>query len=161
LTGVSYRHGGGLWDGPRRSTGYAVQQPEHWVFRGTGVRRGETFGKATSPPLVGYECDGAPLERSGDEPHLFVVAPRAQRHGTPAGFQALAVGLLDAEWQELPPREGYPERAGIHSATMGIYSRNGTVFTAATTDWAQALTTGQDSRIEQITRNVIDRLSRG
>jgi hypothetical protein len=41
---------------------------------------------------------------------------------------------------------------------MGVYSRNGTVFTAATTDWAQVLTSAQDVRVGKITRNVIDRL---
>jgi len=29
LSGASYRHGGGWWDGPRRSGGYRVQQPDH------------------------------------------------------------------------------------------------------------------------------------
>src|SRR5690606_30979339 len=62
LTGVSYRHGGGAWDGPRRTTGFVVQVPEHWVFEGTGLARGAPFGAGTSPPLVGYECDGVPLE---------------------------------------------------------------------------------------------------
>ena len=39
-----------------------MQQPDHWAFAGTGLRRGDRFGARTSPPLVGYECDGAPLE---------------------------------------------------------------------------------------------------
>jgi hypothetical protein len=42
---------------------------------------------------------------------------------------------------------------------MGIHTRNGTVFTIGTTDWAQVLGTGQDVRVDRITRNVIDRLS--
>ncbi len=41
---------------------------------------------------------------------------------------------------------------------MGCYTRNGTVFTAATTDWSQALE--QDARVARITRNVIERLLR-
>lgn len=41
---------------------------------------------------------------------------------------------------------------------MGIFSHNGTAFTAGTTDWAQVLASGQDPRVERITRNVLDRL---
>jgi hypothetical protein len=158
LTGVSYRHGGGWWDGPRRIAGYAVQQPDHWVFEGTGLRRGEVFGKDTTPPLVGYECDGAPLDRFDEATGIAVLSPDARRWGTPDDFQLLAVGPLGAGWQDLPTREASPFGAGIHAATMGVYSRNGTVFTAATTDWAQVLTSAQDVRVGKITRNVIDRL---
>jgi hypothetical protein len=60
--------------------------------------------------------------------------------------------------RELPPREAYPARRGIHTATRGVFSPGGTVFTAATTDWAQALASGQDAHVEQITQNVIGRL---
>ena len=74
-------------------------------------------------------------------------------------FRLLAVGLLSTDWNELPERETHAAGGGIHAATMGIYSRNGTVFTAGTTDWAQVL--GQDPRVERITRNVVDRLLRG
>ncbi|MGE5622595.1 MAG: N,N-dimethylformamidase beta subunit family domain-containing protein, partial [Bacillota bacterium] len=156
--GVSYRHGGGWWDGPRRTGGYVVQDPEHWVFAGTGLRRGDTFGRDTCPPLVGYECDGAPLESFDPASGLARLARDAESMGTPAGFRLLAAGSLDGEWQERPPREGRRAGEGIHAATMGIFSRNGTVFTAGTTDWAQVLATGQDMRVEMITRNVIERL---
>jgi len=158
LSGVSYRHGGGWWDGPRRAAGYIVQAPEHWAFAGTGLSRGQSFGGTTSPPLVGYECDGAPLERFDAASGIAVLAPAAGRGGTPAGFQVLAAGLLDSGWQERPPREEWPVNQGVHAATMGVFSRNGIVFTAGTTDWAQVLGSGQDGRVDTITRNVIDRL---
>jgi hypothetical protein len=158
LTGVSYRHGGGWWHGPRRTRGYIVQQPDHWVFAGTGLRVGETFGRDTSPPLVGYECDGAPLDRFDEATGLAVLSRDAKRCGTPSGFRVLAASPLGADWQDLPPRETHASSSGIHAAVMGVYSRNGTVFTAGTTDWAQVLAGGQDPRVEEITRNVIDRL---
>jgi hypothetical protein len=158
LTGVSYRHGGGWWDGPRRTGGYVVLQPDHWAFEGTGLRRGEAFGAGTSPPLVGYECDGAPLERFDEQEGLATLAREAHRCGTPPRLELLAAGLLSSEWQELPHREDRAAGAGIHAATMGSFSRNGTVFTAGTTDWAQVLASGQEPRVERITRNVIDRL---
>jgi hypothetical protein len=158
LTGVSYRNGGGWWDGPRRTDGYIVQDPEHWVFADTGLCRGQPFGSDTSPPLVGYECDGAPLESFNRERGTAVLSSNAQSMGTPSGFHLLAASLLDDGWQERPPREGFPPGGGTHAATMGIFSRNGTVFTAGTTDWAQVLGSGQDARVDKITRNVIDRL---
>ncbi|WP_019140171.1 N,N-dimethylformamidase beta subunit family domain-containing protein [Noviherbaspirillum massiliense] len=156
LTGVSYRHGGGWWDGPRSTAGFIVQDAEHWAFAGTGLRRGEAFGQDSAPPLVGYECDGAPLASFDSESGIAVLAPDAQDTGTPPGFRILAAGLLDGGWQERPPRERHAADAGIHSATMGMYSHGGTVFTAGTTDWAQVL--GQDRRVDIITRNVIERL---
>jgi hypothetical protein len=157
LTGVSYRNGGGWWDGPRNTSGYIVQDTEHWVFAGTGLHRGEAFGDKTSPPLVGYECDGAPLDDFDKATGLAVLSSNAGSIGTPDGFRVLAASVLDGNWQELPPREAYPAREGIHAATMGIFSRNGTVFTAGTTDWAQVL---ENEHVHIITRNVIDRLLR-
>ena len=44
------------------------------------------------------------------------------------------------------------------AATMGLYTRGGTVFTAATTDWSHGLR-GNDAVVECITRNVLDHLS--
>jgi hypothetical protein len=46
----------------------------------------------------------------------------------------------------------------VHAATLGIYRRNGSVFSAGTTDWTQVLGCGRDRRVERITRNVLDRL---
>jgi hypothetical protein len=156
LTGVSYRHGGGWWDGPRRTGGYVVQRPAHWAFANTGLRGGETFGADTSPPLVGYECDGAPLGSYDESTGIATLSRDAMRFGTPANFELLAVAPLSKAWDELPPREGQVAKEGLHAATMGIHTRCGTVFTAGTTDWAQALV--QDRHVERITRNVIAHL---
>ncbi|HEX5419187.1 MAG TPA: N,N-dimethylformamidase beta subunit family domain-containing protein, partial [Gammaproteobacteria bacterium] len=86
LTGVSYRHGGGWWDGPRRTSGFAVQQADHWAFADTGLGAGERFGEHCSPPLVGYECDGAPLAEFDESSGLAVLAPEREGCGTPADF---------------------------------------------------------------------------
>ncbi len=158
LTGVSYRHGGGWWDGPRETGGYVVQDAGHWIFEGTGLHAGESFGRDTSPPLVGYECDGAPLDAFDAATGAAMLSPRAMQCGTPAGFRVLAASVLGSGWQERPAREWYKAGEGVHAATMGIYTRGGTVFTAGTTDWAQVLGSGQDARVDRITRNVIDRL---
>jgi hypothetical protein len=158
LTGVSYRHGGGWWDGARTTRGFIVHDAEHWAFAGTGLRRGDAFGRETGPPLVGYECDGVPLASFDAQTGDATLAADAQRNGTPHGFRPLAIGPLDASWQELPPREGQPAGAGIHSATMGIFARGaGTTFTTGTTDWPILL--DRDPLVARITRNVLDRLA--
>ena len=68
----------------------------------------------------------------------------------------LAAAPLSVEWDEMPPRERHAAGQGVHAATMGVYTRNGIVFTAGTTDWAQVLE--QDPNVATITRNVVDRL---
>jgi hypothetical protein len=160
LGGVSYRHGGGWWDGPRESAGFIVQQPEHWVFAGTGLARGEAFGQHSWPPLAGYECDGAPLDAFDRASGVATLSAWADEGGTPAGYQLLAACPLDSRWQELPPRERAAAGEGIHAATLGLFTRGGTVFSAGTTDWAQVLGDGRDRQVERITRNVLDRLLR-
>jgi tetratricopeptide (TPR) repeat protein len=66
------------------------------------------------------------------------------------------------------------ELIGPNAATMGIYTNNGTVFTAATTDWVRVLAanleqawqlpvrraTRGENVVEQITHNVLRRLSK-
>lgn len=78
LCGTSYRHGGGWWDGARDTDGYIVQQSAHWVFAGTGLADGQAFGATTSPPLVGYECDGAPLAAFDPRSRRAVMPPRSE-----------------------------------------------------------------------------------
>ncbi len=157
LSGLSYRHGGGWWDGPRQCGGYRVLDSAHWVFAGTGLHCGDEFGGNTSPPLIGYECDGAPL----DAQSVRTGNPSLHRHaaacGTPAGLRLLAYSLLDANWQERAEREHFLEDSTPHAATMALHDRGGTVFAAGTTDWAKVLHSG-DPVISRITRNVIDRL---
>ncbi len=72
----------------------------------------------------------------------------------------LAACPLDRRWQELPPRERHGAGEGIHVAAMGMFRHGGTVFSAGTTDWARVLGDARDRRIDRITRNVLERLSR-
>jgi hypothetical protein len=160
LGGVSYRHGGGWWDGPRQTAGFRVQQPDHWVFEGTGLARGQAFGQHSVPPLVGYECDGAPLDAFDHATGIATLSAWADEDGTPPGYQLLAAGPLDARWQERPPRARHAAGEGVHAATLGVFRRGGTVFSAGTTDWAQVLANGSEPAVARITRNVLDRLLR-
>jgi len=147
LTGVSTRHAGGWWDGDRDPVGYTVQHADHWVFEGTGLQNGDTFG--AEEHLVGYECDGSQLSNQADAEE-FVVPSFAD--GTPPSFVILGVGRLGAGWENRPDGDNA-------AATMGLYINTGTVFTAATTDWARVLASGE-KHVDQITRNVIERLQR-
>ena len=153
LTGVGF-----LWGGYRKSHGqfmddpaeYEVHRPDHWVFEGTALKRGDKFGGENT--IVGYECDGCELEWREGLPFP------THRDGTPDSFQVLSTCPArwhpdDAEWYE----KWEIGRTG--AACMGIYTRGGTVFTAATTDWAHGLA-GNDRTVDRITRNVLDRLSK-
>jgi hypothetical protein len=150
LTGVSHRNGGGQWWGEREPIGYTVQHADHWVFAGTGLCDGDTFGAAHA--LVGYECDGAAISDQADERGFAIPS---HDDATPAKFVILGIARLGPEWAQDP--DGFP---GGRTATMGIYTNNGAVFTAATTDWSRALANGEP-RVEKITENILRRLGAG
>lgn len=143
LTGVSYRNGGGWWKGEREALGYTVQHAGHWIFEGTDLRDGDTFG--ADARLVGYECDGAALVRSSGGSLL----PDGS-DGTPADFVVLAYARLGPGWQDRP-------RGADAAATMGLHTPGGTVFTCGTTDWSRLLASG-DAVVETITANVLRNL---
>jgi hypothetical protein len=155
ITGVAYRNGGGQWDGPRPEVvGYTVQHSDHWVYSGTGLADGQVFGdyyggaKADPAALVGYECDSALFDRA----ELGKGNPLEPTHvdGTPEPFVIL--GYADVT--------GWIDYAGGNfAATMGAFTEGGTVFTAATADWARVLASGKEKAVERITKNVLDRLS--
>ena len=150
LTGVSTRNGGAQWWGKREPIGYTVQHADHWVFEGTGLRDGDVFG--ADQALIGYECDGASISDRRDE-RGFAVPNHSD--GTPDNFMILGTGRIGPKWSQDP--EDFP---GGRTATMGIYANNGTVFTAATTDWARVLASG-DPHVEKITENIVHRLGSG
>lgn len=153
LTGVGF-----LWGGYRKSHGqfmedpaeYEVHRPEHWIFEGTGLKRGDKFGGKDT--IVGYECDGCELVWKDGLP-----SP-THKDGTPDNFEVL--GTCPARWH--PDDAEWYEKWEIGrtgAACMGTYTRGGTVFTAGTTDWAHGLL-GKDPQVEKITRNVLDRLGK-
>jgi hypothetical protein len=152
LTGVGF-----LWGGYHRSHGqfmdgsgaFTVHRPEHWLFEGTGVKRGdEVGGKHT---VVGYECDGCDIAWRDGLPF-----PTGS-DGTPSNFSIL--GTAPAKWHP-DDCEWYDkwQNGRIGTAVLGAYERGGSVVTTGTTDWAHGLR-GGDPVIERITRNVIDKLS--
>ncbi|KOG86686.1 hypothetical protein ADK38_29650 [Streptomyces varsoviensis] len=150
LTGVSYRNAGGHWEGARGPLGFTVQGTDHKIFAGTGLHDGDVLG--AEHRLVGYECDGAAYVRDG-----LGRAVATGEDGTPADFTILGVADLPQEpaagWHTAAREDPAPRRA----ATFGLYTRGGTVFTAATTDWPRLLPL--DARVRAITGNVITLLS--
>jgi hypothetical protein len=147
LTGVSFRNGGERDQHQYpQPVGYRVQHADHWVYAGTGLGEGEIFGDGPEQYIVGYECDGAEFDRAA-----LLNGHAAQptgNDGTPANFIILGIGDVGASGWGL----------GNKAATMGLYSNNGTVFTASTTDWVRVVADGAAPAVEQITRNVLDRL---
>jgi len=152
MTGVSYRSGAGMWDPhpifpAQRCRGYRVANAAHWIFRGTGVADGDEIGKGTSVDntVLGYETDAA-LVAPGSVPPKVLGSD-----GTPTNFVVLATADL-TDWT--------PPDAQAGRATMGIYQRHGTVFTAATVNWAGGLSLDSTwTPIDQITKNLLRGLS--
>jgi N,N-dimethylformamidase beta subunit-like protein len=112
---------------------YEVRDSGHWVFAGTSLSDGDRFGVygAGDRTNVGSETDKQVSE-------------------SPSGFTTLA---------RVPFKD--PDSGNVTEvATMGIFSRGGTVFTASSNDWTLGLSQdGSWGPIDQITKNVFDKLS--
>jgi len=152
LTGVGF-----LWGGYHKSHGqfmdgdasYKVHRPDHWVFKGTNLKQDQRFGSKDT--IVGYECDGCEMKWENGLPFP------THHDGTPKNFTIL--GTCPAKWAPGDSLwyDRFPKDR-IGAAVMGIYTQGGTVFTCGATDWAHGLR-GKDPYVEQITRNILDRLS--
>ncbi len=144
---MAFRNGAGWWDpapiNQNRFRGYTVTNGTHWVLDGTGLSDGDTFGAGTSvdDTILGYETDAA-LTNGADPPQVLGT------DGTPMSFVVLASADL-TDWASQAGR-----------ATMGIYQRNGIVFTAGTVNWAGGLSSNAAATpVDRITRNLVDALS--
>ena len=156
LTGVGF-----LWGGYHRSHGqfmdgpgnFTAHRPDHWLFEGTGVKRGDAFGaKLPAYKVVGYECDGCELAWKDGLP-----SP-THRDGTPANFEVLATSPAkwhpdDCDWYEKW------EKGRTGQAVVGCYTRGGTVVTVGTTDWSHGLR-GNDAVVVRVTKNVLEKLGK-
>lgn len=130
---------------------WTVVQPEHWVFEGTGMKRGDAI-----PGLIGWEYHGAPFK---DIEGLEVVAEsHLIRVPQPDDFDLLK-----------------PEH-GVHGAVIYPGPMGNWVFNAGTIWWANGLssppghipamgtfgrTQGVDSRVQIITRNLLSKCLQG
>lgn len=121
-------NGGGDW---------VIVKPEHWIFAGTGVKRGDRI-----PGLIGWEYHGQPA----DIPGLEVVAAGTAWQG----------GVNPQKWV-----------ATIYPGPKGNFVFNGsTIFWAQglssppghTLPWSHwSRPHGPDARVQRITRNLLER----
>ena len=177
MTGVTFSSGGYHRIGKRVTNGlggYTIHRPDHWIFEGTGIDYGDVLG--ASAITVGYECDGCamtmvdgrpvPTHEDGT-PETFVIlgtAPVAHFTRTtsarppapdePSEIEFIAARLFGERSEEAV------RRISSNHAVLGSWTSEagGTVVTSGTTDWAHGLA-GRDPQVEQITRNILDRLS--
>ena len=177
MTGVSFVRGGYHRIGKRATCGaggYTIHRPDHWLFDGTDVGYGDLLG-ATST-AVGYECDGCDFTYRDGLPYPTGA------DGTPKDFTILGTvpaAHFTRETATRPPPPDQPsevefiaarmtgggrgpedvERISHGHAVLGTYTspKGGVVVTAGSTDWAHGLD-GRDPQIEQITRNLMNRL---
>jgi hypothetical protein len=153
LTGVGF-----LWGGYHRSHdqfmdgpgAYTVHRPEHWIFAGANLKKGDKLGGKNF--IVGYECDGCEMVWKDGLPYP------THRDGTPKSFTIL--GTCPAKWHpdDCLWYERF-EKDRVGNAVLGVYEKNGVVFTCGATDWSRGLQ-GNDAAVERITKNVLDRLSK-
>jgi hypothetical protein len=178
MTGVSFTRGGYHRIGKRVTNGagaYTVHRPDHWLFDGTGIGYGDLLGAGST--IVGYECDGCDFTYRDGLPY----PTGADR--TPEGFEILGTAPaahFTRETATRPPKPDEPseieflasrlfasrdaaaiEKIAHGHAILGTYTSEGggTVVTSGSTDWAHGLA-ARDPQVEQITRNVLDRLTR-
>jgi hypothetical protein len=124
LLGVVYTDPGAMTVAP-----YQVVEPDHWIFAGTWLKRGDLFGIKTLHERYG---DGA----SGHETDK--ISP-----SSPKNVQLLAKGLN-------------PDDGGAHMVYFET-AGGGAVFSAGSITYPTALFC--DEAIAVITRNVLDRFS--
>ena len=142
VTGTSIRQAGGWWDGRRDTVGYTVQHAAHWVYESTALKDSDVFCADPAFPLVGYQATAPPSPGSAAWPSS--PATRGRRSAS-----SYWVAELGEAWVRSSPHA---------AATMSLYTsdRGGIVFNGATTDWPCLV--GRNAEVEQITRNVLDRL---
>jgi len=156
MTGVGFIHGGYHKSHGQHMDGsgaYTVQRPDHWIFAGAGLQRGDEFGGEET--IVGYECDGCEIEWKDGFPFA------THTDGTPESFVIFATAPAtwapgDSVWYDK-----WPSLDHTGHAVMGMYETpgGGSVFTCGSTDWAHGLKTPNPT-VEKVTKNILNRLGK-
>jgi hypothetical protein len=133
----SSSHGTGMAD-------WTVAKPEHWIFEGTGMKKGDAI-----PKLVGWEYHGTP---NGEQPGLTILASAPTR---------------PRDNRDLNTRS-------VHTSTIYESPKGNIVFDAGTCWWNMVLSTPpgemnpprrdfskDDPRVQRITANVLKRMIEG
>jgi len=127
---------------------FRVTEADHWVFEGTGLGSGDEFGRADS--IVGVECDGGDIAFDNGRPYF------TGSDGISREYRILAIA--DAAGGRLNEELGITHDRFYCTMAVNETEFSGTVFTAATMEWAHGLYR-DGSPVAQITRNVLNRLS--
>lgn len=154
MTGLGSRPPGGAIRTPPEGSPepavipFVVRNALSWVFEGTGLGNGATFG--AEDRIVGYELDAALFEAVNGVPVRVTGLD-----GTAHSFEILATADARA-WTGPGLIPGW--------AFLGLFQNNGTVFNVGTTDWVQGLRRFVESgaapnAVCRITENVLRRLS--
>jgi len=128
---------------------FRVAQAGHWAFQGTNLLAGDEFGRADS--IVGVECDAGDIVLRDGKPY-FTGSDGISPH-----YKILAIA--DAAGGQLNVDLGIKHDKFYCTMAINENEFKGTVFTAATMEWGHGLYR-DSSPLAQITRNVLDRLSR-
>ncbi|MFM2183513.1 MAG: hypothetical protein RJB61_1807 [Actinomycetota bacterium] len=159
---------------PRASGGFTVYRDTHWMLEGTGLRYGDQLGAAHG--AVGYETVGCrlgfdeyglPVSVNPDRPPDIEVVAFAPSSNLGAGDYPASVAAsseqCDLEFvaSRLYGDESADSIARVRHGNAVMLtcrpSSAGTVATIGSTDWVYALA---DPAVGQVTRNVLQRLSR-
>ena len=177
MTGLSFNRGGYHRIGKSvggGAGGYTVHRPDHWLFEGTELFRGDLLG--ADGTIVGYECDGCDLRLVDGVPVPTGV------DGCPEGTIVLATApaspFTRATAQRPVPDDGLSEVEfhawrvlGSHDEATARRLENGhavfavrdgsngggTVVSSGCTDWVWGLD-AHDAAVEKITTNLLERL---
>lgn len=163
LIGVSFRHGICMNIGDKspyreQKYGFKVLNRDHAIFKRTELENDSFFGVCTkkeidysSPTfnIVGYETDAVALQLTNNNQYILDKTFYPEEENPDERFLVLAVADLKKNRQS-------KEKISEKLATMGIFKidkeAQGSVFTAATTDWSFGL---EQEKVSQITDNVI------
>jgi hypothetical protein len=122
-------------DAERVTAHFTALEPGHWVFDGTGLQEGQSFGTfGDGGTVVGYETD----------------LPTGKRDGS-------WTMLADVRFASTPDQVSDPPEIGA----MMISEKAGAVFTASTIDWTIGLSQDPSSwsAVDQITLNLFVRFA--
>jgi len=156
----------------RGSGGFTVYRHEHWSLEGTNTGYGDVLGAGSR--VFGYEVDGLDLVIRDGLPYptgvdgaaaeieiiAMGLATTAEADHDVWG-ETLYIGTVDAEWKAQTlygdtSADSYDRAKRGNGVIVDWRKGLGHIFAAATCEWVMGLTRN-DTQVERVTRNVIDR----
>ncbi len=141
------------------NTGYKVIDASHWVYAGTGLAQGASFGHEQR--VLRYEVDGVDFKYDAQNIPRPTTGDTVNANANILGLVALTGWTGNSS--ALRPSSAV-QLSGVSGAwgAMTLSKPNGWVFNGGTTDWARGLepciASGNTAPICKMTKNVIDTL---